>query len=418
MNVQKLLYQNIFWRGLFFGSGFILNVLVARVLGADTTGWLYYLFALFSFFTLIAGFSLEAAIIYFGSKGEISLKSLADFSWRWTGIIAALIILIYGLSFLTTKPIPFQQFYYALLFIVGNVLMVFMSALFYARKNYIISNLAAISVNLLLILLIFLLDAENFIVVYFSSYLFLGIVLSVIVFMQLPPASVSNTNVLRKLFRYSALAFVTNLVSFLLYKIDYWFVNRYTSDLDLGNYIQVSKVVQMFFLIPGVIAQALFPIFATGQIKKAQAHLQLLSRSIFLFYLIVCILFAISGKWLFPLVFGPSFFRMHVPFVLLIPGILALSTMYSLTAWFSGNNLIRVNLTGSVLATILIIAGDAIFIPRFGIEAAALVSSIGYIVYHAYVLHVFNRMHGAGYLSFFLFRSRDLKTLKSLLTKP
>ena len=213
------------------------------------------------------------------------------------------------------------------------------------------------------------------------------------------------------------LAFFSNLVFFLLYKIDYWFVNRYCSLEELGNYIQVSKVAQMFFILPGILAGALFPLIAGNHIEKIENALKIISRTIFFLYLSGCVVLIIIGKWLFPFVFGESFSGMYRPFLFLIPGILALSTLYTLTAYFSGKNKISVNLKGSLLALIFIITGDAILIPKYGIIAAAAVSSFGYIVYHIYVLYTFNRMHHSGVIDFFYFRLNDLKKLKESIFK-
>lgn len=417
MNIQRLIYQNLFWRGLFFLSAFLLNVLVARNLAAATTGWLYYLFTLFSFFTLIGSFSLEAAILYFGSRGEIDLRSLARLSWIWTLGSAAAICLTFAGTALMNFPVSRDSFYFALCFICGNLLVTFMSALFYADRNYRTSNVAAITTHAFLIVCVLLLDKATFVPIYFLSYPILGAALSILVLLRTQRVPSVPKGYLPKMLRYSALAFATNVVFFLLYKIDYWFVNQWVNDRDLGNYIQVSKVVHLFFLFPGVIAQSLFPLFAGGHVARAAAALQLLSRAIFFVYLLVCLLLVFTGEWLFPAVFGGTFSHMYVPFLLLIPGILALAVLYPVTAWFSANNRIRVNLTGSILATLVIVAGDALFIPHYGIHAAAIVSSIGYAVYHAYVMRVFTKMHAIRYLAFFQFRPGDFRIFWNLTFK-
>ncbi len=425
MNIQKLLYQNIFWRGLFFVTSFLLNILIARHFDAAITGWIYYLFTIFSFYTLIGSFSLEAGLVYFGSKKEISLGKLTGFSMLWTFSIALLVVISYFVLILLGIDIPMVKFQYALLFICGNILLTFITSLFYAQQNYIISNLSAIAVNVLLIILLLnvrlasWLSNEVFISIYFGSYLFTGIVLLLLLFKRLSLSKFRMIEAvqLKKLFRYSMLAFFSNLVFFLLYKIDYWFVNRYCSLEDLGNYIQVSKVAQMFFVLPGILAGALFPLIAGNHIGKIENALKTISRTIFFLYLSGCVVLIIVGKWLFPFVFGESFSGMYRPFLFLIPGILALSTLYTLTAYFSGKNKISVNLKGSLLALVIIVTGDAILIPKYGIVAAAAVSSFGYIVYHIYVLFTFNRIHHSGVLDFFYFRLSDLKKLKESIYK-
>jgi O-antigen/teichoic acid export membrane protein len=121
---------------------------------------------------------------------------------------------------------------------------------------------------------------------------------------------------------------------------------------------------------------------------------------------------AIAGKWLFPFVFGESFVNMYQPFLLLIPGILALSGIFTITAYFAGRNNIRVNITGSVYALVVILVGDIIFIPRYGINAAALVSSLGYITYQIYVIGIFKKEHQSSLSDFFIFRIQDFKQIR------
>ena len=65
----------------------------------------------------------------------------------------------------------------------------------------------------------------------------------------------------------------------------------------------------------------------------------------------------------------------------------------------------------------MILAGDIIFIPRYGINAAALVSSIGYIVYQVYVIVIFNREYQTTAADFFGFRISDWRDLKTDLAK-
>ena len=425
MNIQKLLYQNIFWRGLFFVSGFLLNILIARHFDAAISGWIYYLFTIFAFYTLIGGFSLEAGLVYYGSKKEISMEKLTGFSMLWTFFIALIVTVSYFIVIFSGMNIPMIKFQYALLFICGNILLTFITSLFYAKQNYITSNVAAIGVNLWLIILLFNVNAESwlnndvFISIYFGSFLLTGFILLFIFFKRIsfPKFKMIGKWELKKLFRYSLLVFFSNIVFFLLYKIDYWFVNRYCTLEELGNYIQVSKVAHMFLILPGIMAGSLFPLIAGDHIKKAESALKVISRSIFFLYLLGCGILIMVGNWLFPFVFGKSFSGMYLPFLFLIPGILALSMVSTLAAYFSGKNKVSVNLKGSLIALIIIITGDALLIPVYGIKAAAAVSSLGYIVYNIYVLYTFDSIHKSGIIDFFYFRISDFKRLKESILK-
>ena len=101
--------------------------------------------------------------------------------------------------------------------------------------------------------------------------------------------------------------------------------------------------------------------------------LPVLARAIIVFYIILLGLLAITGQWLFPWVYGETFERMYLPFLLLMPGILSLSTIALLTAYNSGKNKMAINMKGSLIGLVIIIAGDWLLIPRYGIAAAAAV---------------------------------------------
>ena len=61
-----------------------------------------------------------------------------------------------------------------------------------------------------------------------------------------------------------------NIVFFLVYRVDYLFVNAspVCTAADLGNYIQVSKLGQLLLIIPQIIASVIFPRTASGIERK------------------------------------------------------------------------------------------------------------------------------------------------------
>ena len=213
------------------------------------------------------------------------------------------------------------------------------------------------------------------------------------------------------LFRYCALAFMGNLIYFLLYRVDYFFVERYCSASQLGNYIQVSKLAHLFFILPTILAAVILPVTAGGKQANIGNLLAMLSRTIFLIYLTICSLLALTVSWLFQFVFGKSFTAMYQPFLLLIPGILALSSIFTITAYFAGSNRIKINIIGSVYALLFILFGNMIFTPLFGINAAALISSIGYIVYQVYIIGVLKKEFKLPLSDFFIFKFTDIKKI-------
>ena len=425
MHTGKILLQGILWRGLYYVSAFIINILIARHFQASVSGAVYYISSIYALVLLITSLSFESGIIYFSAKAEIPADRMFNFSIAWSFIIGLLTFLIVNLFYNKAYDglEPGLIIISAVLFITGNLLTTYCSGFFYAANNFIVPNIIIIAGTLILVILIPyngksllpVINDHNYFYLYFSIFFLQGICMAVaarIKFIRTASFRLLSLAQVKILFRYCGLAFAGNIIFFLLYRVDYFFVERYCTPEDLGNYIQVSKLVHLFFILPTILASAVFPITAGGRKEGIDKLLTLLSRFIFLLYLLTCIFLALTGRWLFPFVFGNSFAGMYLPFLWLIPGILSLSGIFTLTAYFAGKNRIRVNITGSVYALIVIVIADIFFIPRYGIEAAAIISSVGYMVYQVYIIAVFKKEYQIAVADFFIFRLSDLKKIK------
>ncbi len=136
MKFSKLLAQSILWRGVYFVSVFLVNLLLSRELKASGSGVIFYISNTFAFVQLVAGLSLENGIIYFAAGRQMSPNKLLWLSLIWTAIIIVLQLLVFFLfSFSGTDPhLPF----YAFCFITGLLLttLLLQSFLYRGRLFY------------------------------------------------------------------------------------------------------------------------------------------------------------------------------------------------------------------------------------------------------------------------------------------
>ncbi|HTE09962.1 MAG TPA: polysaccharide biosynthesis C-terminal domain-containing protein [Chitinophagaceae bacterium] len=432
MKFKQVIFSGIFWRGLYFATVLLLNIIVSRYFQAKGSGWIYYITNYFSLIILVASLSLESGMTYFGSKHSISANRLATFSLVWSTAVTGLIVLLLFLYYNSPEQeYSRNQFiFFAFTYTSGVLLTSFFCALFYAQQNYALPNTLLALTNILLVLTLFFsvnlhawkFAGHFFLQLYFFNYLLQGIILSAAYLIKNKiwgKWSLPGRTELKLLFRYSLFALFNNLIFFLLYRIDYWFVKNICKTCiegDLGNYIQVSKIGQMFLLLPVIIASAIFPLTASGFRNEINNGLPVLARAILLLYLIILGFLAITGQWLFPWVYGETFERMYLPFILLIPGILSLSTIALLTAYNSGKNKMAINMKGSLIGLVVIVAGDWLLIPKYGIAAAAVVSSAGYISYLSYLLYVFKKEYNIAVSNFFIPVRADWQRLQQILS--
>jgi O-antigen/teichoic acid export membrane protein len=427
-SVAKLISQNIFWRGLYYLSNFILTITIAQHFQAASSGDLFYITNNCAFVILLLSLSFEAAIVFFGSNNSIEQRKLFWVAILMVSLASFLLLFFYVASTLFTLDADNSSaFSNIFLYVTGNLIANFMAGFYFADKRFLVPNLVSVIVNGLLIFLLINASKESwlsnskFIGYYFSSFFVQGIILALILLFskkEFLRISFFSKKEISKVYQYLSLVFLSNILTFFCYRVDYWFVSYYCSSIELGNYIQVSKLVQLFFVIPGMLAAVLFPLASGGEQNKIRDVIPFLTRFVFFTYALACLGLSIIGYWLFPFVFGESFSLMYNCFLFYIPGVLGFSALYTFTAFYSGRNKVIINLKGCAIGLVVAIIGDIIFVPRFGINGAAGVSSFAYLFYFGFVLRVFTKEFGLSMKDFFLIRKRDwiqfVNTIKQL----
>lgn len=430
MSFQKQIGQSLLWRGLYFVTVLVMNVFVSRFFQAGDAGWIFYLCNNFSLIVILAGLTMETSVNYYSAKQSIDDGRLAWFSLIWTvgvSIIVFICLWFYFGRYKNTTSITRSAYlFYAICYISGIQLTNFFSSLFYANKNFFLPNFLMVLINLIVIILIPKQEGtENtntalIINVYFAFFMITGLTLAVAFMVK--KSSWKNFTLpyftdMRLLVRYAIVALAANVIFFLVYRVDYWFVKKYCSPLALGNYIQVSKLGQMLLIIPTIVSSVVFPHTAGGSMLRGEMkdNIMRIGRITTLLFVILILAIAALGMWLFPFVFGSTFRLMYYPFLLILPGIWALSNLYILSAYLAGVNRVKVNVMGAVSALLVILVGDYLFIPRYGILAAAVVSSIGYFVNFIYSFIIFKKEHPVSFKEYWTINLKDIQWLKSII---
>ena len=432
MNFQKQIAESLIWRGLYFVTVLVMNIFLSRYFQSGNAGWIFYLCNNFSFVVLIAGLTMETAVSYYSSKKSIDSHELTWFSVTWSLLVSLVVsigLLIYFIIFKNTSIINGKDyFYFAICYITGIQLTSFFTVLFYANKNFFLPNLLMAILNTIVIIIIPKqngsqnTDINNIIKLYFAFFMITGIVLAaafIIKERSWKRVSLPSFINIRLMLRYALVALAANVIFFLVYRVDYWFVEKLCTAADLGNYIQVSKSGQMLLTIPAIISSVVFPHTASASMKLSEMkdNIIRIGRITTLSFMLLFVLIALSGRWLFPFVFGPTFQLMYTPFLLLLPGLWALSNLAVLSAYFAGINKVKINMQGASLALIVIITGDFIFIPRYGIIAAAIVSTAGYTVNFMYSFFMLQKEHPVLISDYLSINKEDILWLKSMIRK-
>ena len=429
--VRKHLTQSIIWRGFYFITLLLVNIVLSRVLKADGAGIIFYLTNLFAFGVLIFSANLDGGFTFFASSKTIAHEKLASLAIVWTlimGLLAYLLIPIYFKHF--DEDIIYYELnknHLGLYYLIGVLFINFFTALFYSNNNYLLPNIILGCSNLMFIGLVYFGLATNasdtdIIQDYFKFIIFQGVLLMIAYFTfykVIHKISLPNWTDTKALFYYSSISLLGNFLFFFVYRIDYWFVKDWCQQAgDLGNYIQASKLAQMLLVAPQILASSIFPQLASGHNTKVIIEsISKLCRIFIIIFLLIFIFIFFFGKILFPFVFGASFSTMYLPMLILLPGILCLCCSTLLSAYFSGKKQNQINLYAAAIALCLMLIATFSFKSHYNIIIAASISSIAYFVEAFYCFIQFSKHEKLTWKHFFTFSKHDWLWIKNLLSR-
>ncbi|MDB5275760.1 MAG: hypothetical protein JWR61_715 [Ferruginibacter sp.] len=423
MHFNTILKHTIAWKMINTVLVFLINLLLVHLLGVAASGSFFYTITELSLVVLLLSWCLESGITYFASQDSHLILAILFFILPLLFLQAAIALVVLKYMQLTFS------YLISLLFIVSSLAIIYFSAFFYAKKWFIALNVIICCVNFVTALgLLFLWcghwEAKSKTEI--CQFVYIGgiAVLAAILVGAILFSTKKNTTtaeavfpVVKEMFTYSSVAFLSNTLFFFVIRIDYYFVQQYCSPAALSNYIQVSKFGQLLILVPSIIGSLVFPYSAGSSDAMSVNKVQQLCRAITFIFFPVTLVIVLTGYWVLPWVFGDGFNLMYVALLLYMPGFFALSIVTVLAAHLGGRRMLKANLMAALVALIVVVAGDVLAIPSYGINAAAAASSIGYIACCVYLVWLFKVKFNCTAKAFFVFQKQEVKYISSQCKK-
>lgn len=387
---SSIFLKGTIWRFIYYASSYVLNLCIAHQLKAAGSGNFYFDLNNLSILIFFLGFGVDSTVNFFNAKKAAPASQLLSVGVLWSMITVILFAIGYAIVSPATTFSGKIPFYYPAFFVFGSILTSIISSLFFSSRQPVIPNLIPTVFTLLLILSVLTgsVSSDRLLIIYLMAAGMPGLLLLVIYTINTRPDLSLKGLPWKEMVRYSWLAFFSNIVITLLMRADYWFVKSMASDTDLGNYIMTSKFAQLVVLIPSLGSFMLFPLI-TKEVSNKEITIERITKLCTLYFyqsLAICIVVVIVGYWLFPLLYGPTFDKMFLTFLLLIPGMLALSLTYPAAPFFSGINANKIIIYAGLAGLITMALANLVLIPWYSIYGAAIASSLSYFTYCAILL--------------------------------
>lgn len=385
-------------RMVYMGVMFLAGLVLSNLALPERFGAISLLILNASLLSLVTGLGTESMILFKVSNKHWSTSQGFRFAWR-SILVQIFIFLLLELgsffAFHTTllSAESFNYFPIEALYFLGLVVVEKYLSLFYSVHQSKTPNrlLALVSFGYLSSLLLFyyFVDIDFVYILYLFALqsLIQGIVLAAAFgFSHLDNSNFESREFLSAI-KLSSVVMITNVVQLFAYRIDFWLLNYFYGNTEVGLYAQANKFANLSWVIPNILAQLLMPRFAEMEKQRIKDVF-----CISFYSNIVVLLVTVACTLMFYLYYLKPEYCAGLPtFYYMLPGYFFWGSVIYFAAFYSSAGKFSYNLVGSIICLILISIADIILIPTYGIDGAALANSLVYSAVFVYYIIVLKR---------------------------
>jgi len=429
----QLLFRGFIFRIIFTGVNFFISLLIAKLAGPAQFGSLSLMVVNAAVLVILTGLGSDAAIVWHGTGEKTGNQNKIYSVTVYAALIQVfLFVVISSLFFafshksLLTGSQKFELFSAEFLYFTGLVGIDKFTALFYSRQESTLANriLAYSSLFVLFLLVICTVTIpgliKNYPVWIFSLCVFFPpFCLILFYFFKFHPAFSSfGKKEFKSFIDFSFIVFITNLLQFIAYRADFWFIDYFQSKADVGIYAQAAKFAQLLWIIPGILAGLIIPALRNEIQKIQKPEFLSICRLVIFFHMVIATLLILFSFLLYRYFLPVEFFNGFESFLLMIPGYILFTITIMMASWFSANRLLKINLTGTLICLLAVIVTDRALIPTLSYRGAAIANLVSYSGTTLFFILASMSYLNAGWKDFFIIRKTDLMLFTKKFISP
>jgi O-antigen/teichoic acid export membrane protein len=405
-------------------SGFVLDgvasVLVARYTGPTGKGTLAVLNVITGLAMQVGNLGLHAATAHFAAR---EAGSLARIAWASLLLAPAIgVVITAGLGIVIAvfpvlvSGVPSLLVVISLLTIPFAFLFLFFQNILLGQQRIGVYNLLDVGGKIvvlpLVLVILFVLKGG------LQELVLAGLVLSAVMslvtvrqaFRGVSAPFTFDIPLLRRMLAFGFRSYVACALAFLIIRSDMLLVNYFLGTAQAGVYAVAVNMTDLLMVFPTAVGTMLFPRISAqpaddGVLTAAACRHTLAGMAV------LCVGAGVLAQPLVHLLYGRAFGGAVIPFLLLLPGVLALSLETIFMNDLAGRGLPPVVIVVPGVGLALNLALNLVFIPRFGLSAAAAASSIAYGVMLAIAWTAFARRTATPAAACSLMTMGDVKAL-------
>ncbi len=184
------------------------------------------------------------------------------------------------------------------------------------------------------------------------------------------------------LLRYSSMSVVLSLLFNSLYHVDILLLRPLTGAEPTAHYKAALLVAEFLWVVPLAVQNSLVHVtssmWADEQYDSIDLYASRITRYTLLLHALLALGVAALAEPFVRLYFGPSFDATVLPLLILLPGALGYALARPLIGIVKGSGQMRVLVAATAGSAALNLVLNLVLIPRFGMQGAAVATTVGY----------------------------------------
>jgi O-antigen/teichoic acid export membrane protein len=411
--------------------GFLLISILARFLGDDGLGRYTLITLLPIMLMTFLNLGINSSTIFYISKDEVDIHTafknnfVYGLSLALVGIIiGAIVILFFSNVFKDVEPIYLSLSLIALPFMILNI---FFQTIFQGMQNFKVYNSALLLTQTFTLLLLCLfviimnLDLLGALIAFIVGHS-LTFIFNVWTLISKFGASFRkgklSKDYLFKSVSYGIKAHVSNMMTFLNYRIDILLLGFYLNPTAVGFYTLAVNIGERLSIFSQSLSTVLLPKIAslTDELERNKLT-AMISRNMLFFMVVGGILVVLLSEpiiWIFG---GRDYNPSIVLLQLVVPGVVFLAIEKLLSNDIAGRGRPELNMYLSFFNVTFNVILNLILIPIYGVVGAAVSTSITYIISFFVKSVIYKHVTGEHYRNFLFIRKQDFLNYRKLYLK-
>lgn len=225
---------------------------------------------------------------------------------------------------------------------------------------------------------------------------------------------VLDNGIIKEMLNFGYKQHLGSICQILNYRIDMLIIVYLLTATDLGLYSIAVVVAEMIWYLPNSIGQVLYAKVASESDKLPSSFTPLVCRTVILIIFTGCLILYALSDVVIPYLFTPRFTASVAALKLLLPGVIFLSVSKILGSHLTGLGFPQYSSVASAISLVATIVFDFLLIPFFGINGAALASSISYMVNALVILYFFKATSGIALIDTLFIKLSDFLEYKRI----